>query len=1062
MHRITVCQTRTVLTGGGASVRRRVRRLFFSRGDSWRAVTRLAGALGVLFLVLAWRLDQAVRTAYDSGWTGSTIKLAGCGNCRLPGHAWLTVHGAAGVLAVVCFVGALSVWLWRKRGVVTRDLKLIFVVTAALALTLEVIAAYMRDRADRDRGAALLGYAFACDASALALLGVAVAAGGVAATSGTPTAHRFRRFVQRHGVNLVGVVLLALVLDVVGQTSGQAIDSVRGWVVWDGQGMARLAFGLATSLLLALVVYESGVRADAIETPRTADRWIGTWWWVGFGVPLLALGILGGLFLPLGYGVAVLGAILVLLGLLELPHVSEQPPPQVEEAVARASRASAVSEYLAIVPLLAVSAIALAGAIDAALSDGADVRLRSLLVLGPCIALVLFAVLMTSSDVAPTLPRVGWGWAGAFVLVVVIATGLLFVDSKRFAASVGFVLLALLLLYTSVLFHAAENVVAKARFLILPVAVWTGVAVAFAVHWNAFGVSDTLGVFGLVNVALAFLLALLHYLVAWSIRLRPPRFLWSLRLQQLPILSLLLLWWIGAGLVFAPRSVHDARVVERTPVATPTSLSGAFAEWRNAQAEWAKSSPDDPPIPLLMVAGHGGGIRASYWTALALDCVVAGVSVSDEAAAQYEETCTIERRSTEEQLAAARRIFLVSGVSGGAVGLYAYARQLLAAGKFQEGWIDRRLGGDFAAPPVGWGLFHDVPNHLLGIHPGTGGVCEGEHMHGQCFAEDRAAVLEQAFDRKWPGARPYLRATWDQRFSGSATQRERARAVPIVVFNSTVVGGKTRAVSSAVDLSDWPRGETTEVTKTNVVDEHPLAGTAQVVAALCSANDMRLSTAALLASRFPYVNPSGRVNGRCEPNTDAGERAACAEKESDCRMSLVDGGYTDNSGLFTIEALLPSLRRLIEESNSMHADRRKISLVLVEIDNHYRAAIGEPPSARGGASEALVPLATSFGGRATIETFARANAYRLLPDYCTLTISPALHPGLAAPLGWELSDGARRDLRSGLVRDRDKPPKEQPIRIVRRLQQWLGGFGVGEGVDLRACVPEEPPLVQSR
>jgi hypothetical protein len=1040
----------------------RVRGFFFSRGDGLRAVIRLVGALGILFLVLAWRLDQAVRTAYDSGWTGNTIKLAGCKDCRLPGHAWLVVHGAGGVLAVLCFGAALSLWLWRKRGQATRDLKLICAVTASLALVLEILAAYLRDRADRDKGASLLGYAFACDAFALALLGV-FAVGVAAATASAPgTVHRFRRFVQRHGVNLVAVVFLALVLDVVGQTSGQAIDSVRGWVVWDSRGMARLAFGLTTSLLLAVVVYESGVRADAIETPRRPDRWIGTWWWVGFGGPLLVVGILGGLLLPLGYGVAVLGGILVLLGLLELPHLSEQPPPPLEDAVARASRASPISEYLAIVPLLAVSAIALAGAIDAALSDGADVKFRSLLVLGPCIALVLFAVLMTGRDVAPELPRVGWGWSGAFVGVVVIAIALLLVDSERFAAAVGFVLLALMLLYTWALFHAAEDIVAKLHFLILPIAVWTGVAVAFAVHWSAFGVSDTLGVFGLVNVALAFLLALLHYLVAWSIRLRPPRFLWSLRLQQLPILSLLLLWWIGAGLVFAPRSLHDARVVERAPLATPTSLSASFAEWRSAQgAAWLKSSPEDSPLPLLVVASHGGGIRASYWTALALDCVVAGVSVNDEPGAQYEDTCTTRRRPAAEQLAAARRIFLVSGVSGGAVGLFAYARQLLAAGELGEGWIDRRLGGDFAAAPVGWGLFHDVPNHLLGIHPGTGGVCEGEHMHGQCFAQDRAAVLEQAFDRKWAGPRPYLRATWDQRFSGSGSERVRARAVPIVVDNSTVVGGKTRAVTSGVDLSDWPRGETTEITKTNVVDEHPLAGTAQVLAALCSANDMRLSTAALLASRFPYVNPSGRVNGNCEPNAQGAEKAACAEKEIDCRMSLVDGGYTDNSGLFTIEALLPSLRRMIEQSNSEHADRRKIALVLVEIDNHYRAAIGEPPSARGGASESLVPLATSFGGRAAIETFARAYAYRLLPDYCALTISPALHPGLAAPLGWELSDGARRDLRSGLVRDRDKPPKEQPIRIVRRLQQWLGGAGVGEGVDLRACLPEDPPLVDS-
>jgi hypothetical protein len=286
--------------------------------------------------------------------------------------------------------------------------------------------------------------------------------------------------------------------------------------------------------------------------------------------------------------------------------------------------------------------------------------------------------------------------------------------------------------------------------------------------------------------------------------------------------------------------------------------------------------------------------------------------------------------------------------------------------------------------------------------------------------------------------------------------------VPIIVDNSTVVGGNTRAVTSAVDFSSWPNGETSEITDKNVVDEHPLAGTAQVLAALCTGNDMRLSTAALLASRFPYVNPSGRLNGDCKPNLPKGESSVCIKKGFDCRMALVDGGYTDNSGLFTIEAILPSLRRLVEQSNEKFKTRRDIALVFVEIDNHYRAAASQPPSATSKTSETLVPLATSFGGHAAIETFARASAHRLLPDHCTLTISPALHPGLSAPLGWELSRGARDDLKAGLVRDREKPTDEQPIRLVRRLQRWLGGAADGEGVLLKNCIPKDPPLVPPR
>jgi hypothetical protein len=1038
--------------------------LLFGRVDARRTAIRACGVFGFLLLVLAWRLDASVRTAYASGWTGRTIRLDGCADCRLPGHQWLIAHGAAGFFAIVLL--ALGLFIWRARVVPDAEAKLLWFgrVTVALALVVELGAAYFRDRADNDKGSSLLAYAFACDAAALVALAIFALAVAAQADTGLFSV-RIRRLVQRQGVNVVGVLALALVLDVVGQTSGQAIDSIRGWVVGDPQGMARLAFGLTTSFLLALVVYESSIRlslAWAADRGAKAESEVPARWWLAAGVLLLVVGIPAGLFLPLGYGLAVLGGIFVVLGLFELPNFDAPHKPQ--KPVTFPEHTNATSEYLAIVPLLAVSAVALAGAVDAALSDGAHVHLRSLLVLIPCLALVLGSILMTGSEYTPLPPESPnptlRAWLASLVGVALLTVFLLLAGSEAVAAGVGFVLVAAAVVYAWFLFYAAAKLVYEgSKFLVvLPVAIWAGIFVAFAVHWDVFGVSDIFGVFGLVNVGLAALLAALYYVVLAGLRRRPPRFFWSLGMHQLPLLTVLLVWWIGAGLVFAPHSLHDARVVKRTASGNPPTLSDAFTDWRAAQgAAWSKSSSQDAPLPLVVVAAHGGGIRAAYWAALVLDCVV-GAQTAEKADPNYEDTCTNDerRRTDEEQRAAARRIFLLSGVSGGAVGLYAYARQLLADGTLSDGWVDKSLGGDFAAPMIGWTLFHDLPNHLLGIHADTGGDCAGRHLHGQCFAQDRAAVLEDTFDRKWTGDPPKLRATWEQRSSGTPEESERAKLVPIIVDNSTVVGGRTRALTSALELSNWPRGETPELTDTNIVDEHPLAGTAQVLSALCSSNDMRLSTAALLASRFPYVNPSGRLNGECQPNGSSSEENACAEKDIDCEMSLVDGGYTDNSGLFTIEALLPSLRRLIEDSNSSYPNRRQLALVVVEVDNHYRAAIGEPPSAKAGASETLAPLATAFGARGAIETFARANAYRLVPDTCALTISPALHPGLAAPLGWELSRGARHDLQDGLVRDGDKPRKEQPIALVKRLQRWLGDSAPNDA--LAACVPKDPLL----
>jgi hypothetical protein len=193
---------------------------------------------------------------------------------------------------------------------------------------------------------------------------------------------------------------------------------------------------------------------------------------------------------------------------------------------------------------------------------------------------------------------------------------------------------------------------------------------------------------------------------------------------------------------------------------------------------------------------------------------------------------------------------------------------------------------------------------------------------------------------------------------------------------------------------------------------------------------MRLSTAAVLASRFPYVSAAGRVNDKCAPHGGA-KGQLCLKSDVNCAMRLVDGGYTENSGLFTIDALLPALQQLVTRHNAK-APRRQVAIVVVEIDNHYRARPQAAPNPPSGTGESLVPLETAFGGHNTLETFARADAYRLTPPSCTLTVSPGLHPGVMAPLGWELSDSAVKDLQDSLVRARGGVDEaQQPLAVVR-------------------------------
>ena len=196
-----------------------------------------------------------------------------------------------------------------------------------------------------------------------------------------------------------------MLVDLISDTSSQAIDSVRTWVVLDETHLAHLAFGLAATIILALVVYETSLQLAAKQSSLTGPSAqlpplisAGLGWWIATGV-VLGLGLLLRFAFPFGWGIFILGALMLLLRLLELGTFAPPPPPPNPAAATPAS--ATAPELLAIVPLLTIASAAIAGAIDSMLSDAPRFHFGSFALVLPALFLALVAVLMTGSGPPP-------------------------------------------------------------------------------------------------------------------------------------------------------------------------------------------------------------------------------------------------------------------------------------------------------------------------------------------------------------------------------------------------------------------------------------------------------------------------------------------------------------------------------------------------------------------------------------------------------------------------------------------------------------------------------------
>ncbi|MGJ5178784.1 hypothetical protein ACQR16_27840 [Bradyrhizobium oligotrophicum] len=220
-----------------------------------------------------------------------------------------------------------------------------------------------------------------------------------------------------------------------------------------------------------------------------------------------------------------------------------------------------------------------------------------------------------------------------------------------------------------------------------------------------------------------------------------------------------------ASLTSMMRSYHRVRLCATSPCAAapapskgwqpipdvaarPGIAEAALAWYEQADRLYHEGGKNaGKPVPMLIIATAGGGIRAAYWTATVLGRLEADLATKG--------------------LPLDKFVFAISGVSGGSVGAMNY----IAARHFGE-QPTGHLHDDFLAPAIASLVFTDAPSNFL---PDFGQF-------------DRGAALELAFERGSKGRlnhsflsffprREDLQTNWRPALFLNATHQETGRRI---------------------------------------------------------------------------------------------------------------------------------------------------------------------------------------------------------------------------------------------------------------------------------------------
>jgi len=359
-------------------------------------------------------------------------------------------------------------------------------------------------------------------------------------------------------------------------------------------------------------------------------------------------------------------------------------------------------------------------------------------------------------------------------------------------------------------------------------------------------------------------------------------------------------------------------------------------------------------FPVYIVLSNGGASRAGRWTSSVLGHL-------------QDTSFRLNPRDSFKD-----HLLCIAGASGGSVGNAAFFSLLKSsnegdiAGDSFRHHAEVFFEGDFLTFTLARLLGPDIFRHLIPFN---------------IPVDNRADALERVMEN---GSADTLLSRTFAASIGDVI--DTTGVLPILFVNTTQVDNGMPGVISTVRLPE--RSQRQDVL--SLVDS---------MGVNFGKGDIRLSTAAVLSSRFPYVSPAGKVFDRY----------------------YVDGGYFDNSGAGTVLDLIQELNQFL--SDSAHADvinlRDRFTFHILHITN---SEIVQSPSSdiHPLTNDLFAPILTlagmqgsntNIGDAMLTRAFRQFNSdttnalivYSLYDETWDLTKSKGIYEE-GYPMSWTLSD----------------------------------------------------------